>query len=362
MVALRQAVKALTLLAAMGSTAAAQQAAPPTGAVLAGIVVDTAGKPVDGVEITVPDLRARTFTRVDGTYRFENVPPGTYQMRARKIGFGPLIRRYSVDSLGGFGRFTLTPFVQGLPPMISVAGRRGLSGNVTDLGFTPVPGATVRALGIRATTKTDSRGDFFLPMEAGRYMVSIAKDSFDTKLVSVLIPPDSGRHVDARLVPGGKVRKEHYWNIEDLRQRQAWGRPQDRVLLTHEDLVDKNIVWIYDAVASSASRFQFTEAISKDCMVVVNGGPEIANLSTLTIDEIESVELYPALNFKTGRDSKDAMPTVAAASPQGKAPWGGPSKNASRAQGGKFVWMDNTRIAAFENRTRNCPGIYVWLR
>ena len=361
MVALKKFVQAFALLGATSLAAAAQQARPGS-AVLAGIVVDTAGKPIDGAEITVPDLRARTFTRDDGTYRFENVPPGTYQMRARKIGFGPSVRRYSVDSIGGFGRFTLTPFVQGLPPMISVAGRRGLSGNVTDLGFTPIPGATVRALGIRATTKTDARGDFFLPMESGRYMVSIAKDSFDTKLVSVLIPADSGRHVDARLVPGGQVSKEHYWNIDDLRQRQAWGRPQDRLLLTHEDLVDRKIVWIYDAVAGSAPRFNFTEAISKDCMVVVNGGPEIANLSTLTIDEIESVEIYPALSFKTGRDNTDAMPTVAAASPQGKAPWGGPSKNAPRAQGGKFVWMDNTRFAAFENRTRNCPGIYVWLR
>lgn len=353
--ALRGSVKAFALATALASVVGGQQPGRAATAVLAGIVVDTAGHPIDAVEITIPDLRARAFTRSDGTYRFESVPAGTYQMRARKIGFGPQVRRYSVDSTGGFGRFTLTPLVQGLPAMVSTAGRRGLSGSVSDLAMNPVSNATVRALGVRATTKTDASGDFFLPIDAGRYMVSIAGESFDTKLVSVFIPPDSGRHIVARLTPGGEVKKEHYWNIEDLRERQAWGKPQDRVLFTHEDLVRMNIVWVYDAVAGSAPRFRFTEAISPDCMVVVGGGPEIAKLSTLTVDEVESVEVYQGL-----RSSYN--PTVSAAAPQSKVPPPDILKNAPRVTGGQFIKLDNTRFAAFENRTRVCPGVYVWMR
>jgi hypothetical protein len=345
------------LLASLAIAVGAQDSssAKPGARILSGIVVDTAGNPIQDAEVTVPAIRARVFTHSGGIFRIDSVPIGTFQMRARKIGFAAQVRRFEIDSIGGFARFSLTPLVQGLPPMVSTAGRRGLSGTVLDQAMHAVPGASVRALGVRANARTDAEGKFFLPVESGRYMVSIAKDSFTTKLISVFIPPDSGRHVDATLTAGGRIKKEHYWNIEDLRERQAWRGPRDRILFTHEDLARMNIEWIYDAVAGVGPRLEFTEPISRDCMVVVDGGPEIANLATLTIDEVESVEVYRKL---TGSSS----PTVDIAAPQSKLPPPEILKNAPKVTGGQFIKMDNTRFAAFENRTRVCPGIYVWFR
>jgi hypothetical protein len=325
----------------------------PGPRVLAGFVVDTAGNGIEGAEVTVPELRRRMFTRRDGSFRFDSVRKGKFEMRARKIGYAAQVREFEVDSIGGYAHFALLPIVTGLQPMVSTATRRGLSGNVSDMAMQGVPDATVKVLGSGLTTTTDIRGDFFLPAETGRYMVSIAKDSFATKLVSIAIPKDSGRHVNAWLMAGGKIEKEHFWNIDDLRERQAWVKPQEKVLFTREDLIRMKIEWIGDAVLTTAPKFQSRLPYSSDCWAVINGGPEAAPMSVLTIDDVESVEVYRGLK---------GNPTAAAAAPQGTAPWGGPTANAPRAKGGNFVWIDNARIAAFENRTRTCPGIYVWLR
>jgi hypothetical protein len=318
----------------------------PGPRLLVGIVVDTAGKPIQGAEVIVHQLRRRLYTRADGTFRLDSIPLGKYEMRARKIGFAAQVREFVVDSTGGVAQFALVPIIQALPAMLSSANRKGISGYVADLSYDAIPKATVRVLGAGLSTETDSAGNFFLPAETGRYMVSIAKDSFTTRLVAVTVPKDSGRHVNAWLMPGTKVPKDEFWNVEDLRERQAWVRSEDRVLYTREDLVRINVEWIYDAVAMTNTKFRFTERFSRDCMVVVNGGPDIADLSKLTIDDVESIEVYRS--FPTS-------PTSSAVNARG------PLNSSIKAE---FLTLaqSNTRFARFENQTRVCPGVYVWLR
>ena len=316
----------------------------PGPRLLVGIVVDTAGNPISGAEVIVPGLVRRIFTRMDGTFRLDSIRNGEHTMRARKLGYAPQVRKVKVDSAGGVIGFALIPIVTALPSMVTSATRRGLSGYVGDLEMNAVEGAIVRVLGVGLSTRTDVAGNFFLPAGTGRFMVSITKDSFLTKLVSVSIPDDSGRHVNAWLMPG-KIPKDEYWNVDDLRERQAWVRPKDRVLYTREDLARMKIEWVYDAVAREAPRFQFSEQFSRDCMVVADGGPEIVNLASLTVDDVESVEIY--------RTYPGALQTVAAAAPQAKS---------STVKGGNFVWFNNSRRAVIENGARICPAVYVWLR
>ena len=317
----------------------------PGPRLLVGIVVDTAGHPIGGAEVIVPGLVRRIFTRADGTFRLDSIRNGEHTMRARKIGYAQQIRKVKVDSAGGVIGFALVPIVEALPPMITSAMRRGLSGNVSDLDMKPVEGATVYVLGAGLAATTDVAGNFFVPAQTGRYVVSIAKDSFTTKLVSVTIPADSGRHVNAWLMPGGPVDKEHFWNIADLRDRQAWIRPAEKVLYTREDLMKLDIVWAWDAVMMSGPKFGFREIIDRDCMVVSNGGPEIVNLAHLTIDDIESIEIYR--NYP-----KDLQTTQATAS----------RSKYSKVKGPQFVWANLARRAIIENGARVCPGVYVWLR
>lgn len=320
----------------------------PGPKILAGFVVDTAGNPIVGAEVIVPGLRRRVFTRADGSFRLDSTPIGKFEMRARKIGFAAQVRTFEVDSAGGVGQFSLLPIVPNLPAMLTSANRKGLSGNVADLEYNPVPRAVVHVLGMGLSTNTDSIGDFYLPAEPGKYMVSIAKDSFTTKLIGVVVPKDSGRHVNAWLMPSiGMIPKEEFWNVEDFRERAAWSKPQRRVLFTHEDLVRMKIEWGYDAIAATSSTFKQMEPYGKDCMVVINGGPGIANIANITVDDIETIEVYAS--YSAGTPTHDALDMHGALNNHIV------SAYITQAQ-------SNVRLAAFENRTRNCPGAYVWLR
>jgi hypothetical protein len=313
---------------------------------LVGLVVDTGGVPIPDAEVTIPGLARRLFTRGDGTFRFDSIPKGKYSMRARKLGFAPQVRVYEVDSTGGVATFALLPIVRELPSMLTTAGKRGISGHVEDMNYASLPGATVKLLGQGMTTTTDQGGDFFFPAEPGRYMLSIARDSFTTKLVGVTVPKDSGRHVNAWLMASfGRLPKEQFWNVADLGERQAWVRPQDKVLFTREDLARLKIEWIYDAVATTTTKFRQTEPYSRDCMVVVNGGPDIVDLSTLTIDDVETVEVYAGY--------AGSAPSVSAINAKGEL---------NKKIVNPFIWLSNARFAVIENQTRHCPGVNVWLR
>ena len=316
---------------------------------ITGIVVDTAGNVIAGAEVTIPGLERRLFSRADGTFRFDDVRPGTHSMRARKLGFAPQIRELEVDSAGGVAQFQLLPLVTALPAMVSSANKRGLSGSVADMNLKAISQASVRLLGAGLETQTDADGNFFLPAKPGRYMVSIEREGFRTKLAGVTVPNDSGRHMFAWLMPSmGPLPRDQFWIVDDLRERQAWVLPKDRVLYTREDLARMNIEWIYDAVAMNWSKFPRKEgAYSRDCRVVVNGGPDIASLATLTIDDVETVEIYNSF----GRGSA----TVTAAASRGRG---------RSVRGGTFLTTGAklTRDAVNENRTRVCPAVYVWLR
>lgn len=312
---------------------------------IVGIVVDTAGVPIGGAEVTIPGIPKRLYSQGDGTFRFDGIPKGEYSMRARKLGYAPQVRKFEVDSLGAVATFALLPITRELPPMLTTAGQKGISGHVEDINYASLPGATVKVLGQGLTAKTDQGGDFFLPAEPGRYMLSIERDSFATKLVGVVVPKDSGRYINAWLMGTGRVvAKEHHWNIPELGERQGWMRPKERVLFTREDLERLKIEWIADAVATTEQKFNQKEPYSRDCMVLVNGGPSFADLSTLTIDDVESVEVYAGYISSA---------TVLAASARG--PLGKKISN-------NFNWLSNARHAQMENMTRHCAGVYVWLR
>jgi hypothetical protein len=318
----------------------------PGANAVAGIVVDTLGNPIGGAEVTIPDLARRLHTRPNGTFRFDSIPRGKYDMRARKIGFAAAMKRVQVDSSGGVGEFQLAPVTQALPPMISASSRIGVEGHVSDMNDHDVPGALVRVLGTGLDAITDSSGNFFVPAEGGRYILSIAKDSFLTRLVGVTIPRDSGRRVDAWIARGQLASFEKMWVVENLRERQAWTKEQDRFLFTREDLARLGIEWIYDAIALTEEKFQPPSPYSRDCRVVINGGPETVNLPTLTIEDVESVEVY--------RDYSSSLvrPTVAAVTPR-KSVF---NKGRGAAQ------VNDARRAIIQNGARNCPGVYVWLR
>ncbi|MNC94033.1 hypothetical protein D3C83_107920 [compost metagenome] len=86
------------------------------------------------------------------------------------------------------------------------------------------------------------------------------------------------------------------------------------------------------------------EPYSRDCMVVVNGGPAITNLSHLTVEEVESLEIYVNGGSQRGRVGTTAL---------GKR---------GRTVTTTAAMFSNRDRAAIENGARVCPIAYVWLR
>jgi hypothetical protein len=58
--------------------------------VLAGIVTDSAGAPIAGVEVSLTSAGVTRITDGKGTFRLPDLTPGTHQLVARKVGYGPL--------------------------------------------------------------------------------------------------------------------------------------------------------------------------------------------------------------------------------------------------------------------------------
>lgn len=314
--------------------------AMPGPRILTGVVRDTGGIEIDGVEIIIPGLRRHVYSNADGIFRFDDIPKGKHTIRARKFGYAPQIREFVVDTAGGLAEFELLPIPRALPPMVTSAERGGLSGVVGDTAFQTLPGAFVRLLGGSGMhTETDSLGTFFMPVEAGTYMVSISKPGFTDRVVGVTIPRDSGRRIQAWLQPQvGKIPVREFHNIDDLRFRLAWRSKTQSTLYTRADFERLEFRTVYDAVNSTHAKNLSTQ-YSYDCNAMVNGGPATTSIAWLSLDEVETLEIYPA--------GHQIRTTVARDRPNSQ------SRPSS---------LSNTNRANIQNSTRICPTIYVWLR
>jgi TonB-dependent SusC/RagA subfamily outer membrane receptor len=70
------------------------QDAPAARGRIAGAVADSAsGRPLGSVQIAVPGTRLGALTDSAGRYVLTNVPPGSYTVEARRVGFAPSTRR-----------------------------------------------------------------------------------------------------------------------------------------------------------------------------------------------------------------------------------------------------------------------------
>jgi hypothetical protein len=323
--------------------------------IMVGVVRDTAGVPIPGAEVIIPDLKLLLIANEEGLFRFEGVRHGKHAMRARKIGYAPQVREFALDSAGGVAEFALVPVTKALPPIVAWSDRPGITGLVGDTAFQPIAGAFVRLLGEGQHAETDSSGRFYFPAKGGTYQLSISKPGYDPKLVSVSYPADSGRRIttwlnDVTHAPDVFERQA----FDSLRFRRAWVKPQDGKVFSHEQLEDLGSPWIYDAVQTTGSKFNYRELFDRDCYAIVNGGRGIANLAYLTVDEVESIEIYGSRSAPTapsGRRSNVIAPTSMSGGTRGKI-----------AMPGSQASAPMTARAAMANSTRNCPTIYVWLR
>lgn len=318
----------------------------PGAKVLVGTVRDTFGIPVPGAEISIGTLRKRVFTRDDGTFRIEDMRGGKWPVRARKLGYAPLVREIRLESDGAIGDFELVPWPYRMPAVVTSAARGGLSGIIADTGYAGIPGVRVKVSGKWLIAETDSSGAFHIAAPPGHYMIAMTKEGFTDRVASVTIPDDSGKHMTAMLYPYIKPPVREFWNVKDLDERQMMRDKLKQPFLTHADIVEMGFVWIHDLVNA-----QGMDQYSSTCRVIVNGGPATAELATLTVDDVDAVEIYKASRF--GKPKSATRPVGLAR-----------KEIAGESDGDLLVKLNNTNEANFFNQapSMNCVTVYVWLR
>lgn len=90
-----QVVKALIALAVL--TVALNEIVFATGTLKGKAVDATSKEPLAGVVIRIDDTEFGAITKADGSFKIENIPAGTYTLRANLIGYKQLVRSITIE-------------------------------------------------------------------------------------------------------------------------------------------------------------------------------------------------------------------------------------------------------------------------
>src|SRR5258708_4062546 len=111
----------------LASCLLASNASAQGGSGINGKVADSTAGAMPGVTVTIssPALQVRTMTTVttgDGTYRFIQLPPGTYEVRYELAGFKPAVRSGVILTQDFIASINITLEIGALEESITVSG------------------------------------------------------------------------------------------------------------------------------------------------------------------------------------------------------------------------------------------------
>lgn len=314
---------AFTFSAATAATLRAQERDVLTtirDSVLSGIVLDSRGRPVESAQILIMELRRTYRTMPDGSFWFDSVPPGDYELRFRKLGFEAQTWTVTVRLGGTALVLEVRPTIQLLEPIIARAGRSGVGGVVMDTAKRLLRDVEIRLNGGHLT-RTDEQGRFFVGATPGRYLLHIRYKGHATQFMSVTVPRDSGVEIAAWLTPTtrGYAAREAFhldaFRTRMLTRNAAWSR-----IYTRNEINRLGFTRL-DQIATAGAGHSLSA-----CLATVEGQLRMPLWSLDAVD-IEFVEVYAK---KPPRPNRGNLSTGPLTDPAPK-------------------------IGA-------CPDVYVWLR
>jgi hypothetical protein len=287
-----------TMVLAMSSVAGAQQrvnvpAARPGS--ISGVVVDTLGRILDVADVVLTPSRRRVTAGSDGTFRFDSLKPGKYTVTARRVGYYPVSAAVTLGDSGKAIALGMAPISRTLPPVITSAARGGISGVIARTGAgsdtsNVLAGAKIQVAGSSRRAVSDSTGSFYISVPPGRHMVSIKREGYGSKMVSVNVPPDSGRRILVWMAPGNDPGANREANALDalnqrlMRRSAAWSTLMSREEIQKLDMPEAI------QVAQSGAGLPMLDT----CSAIIDGGPLRLPLWTLKAADIEMMEVYLA--------------------------------------------------------------------
>ena len=256
---------------------------------LVGVVRDPRGAPLEGAEVTLTEDGRRVVTSANGSFRFDSLEAKKYRIFVRRLGFYSVIDEIKVEGARKTIVVEMRVLPQRLPAIVTRVSRGGVSGVVHDTAGNPIAGAVVAAINSGRETRTDASGAFYLEIKPGRYPLRVGRDGFATRMVSVYVARDSGRHVDIALArrDGASAAREAV-AYHDLQQRMLRLKINELSLTTREDLDRVKPKDMMQIAAHSAVR-----PVLDTCAVRVNGDvARVRQLWELDPAEIEFFEVY----------------------------------------------------------------------
>ncbi len=262
---------------------------------LSGVVTDAGGERLSDVDVFVAQLKKKARTGDDGTFRFDDVRPGAYDVGARRRDFAVSPRSVRVGADGGSVYLQMVRVAHSMLSVQSTTAQRGLSGVIGDTSFQAIAGARIHVVGSDARAQTSHDGTFLLPLQPGRYLVEVAYPSFAQQLIGVTVPVDSGRRLNVWLSPHqGPADSLNSEPLVALSARLITAHPKRSHFFTNEDLVRQGIVEL--------EHLPLTVPIAQrgDCRAVINGGPGMRPLWQLREADVAFVEMYSDADGPTG--------------------------------------------------------------
>lgn len=154
---------------------------------LVGIVVDSAGAPIAGAEVSLPTLGWITRSRANGAFRFDSIKVKSVEVRVRALGWIAPNESVGIGTGGGSVVIRMTRITQLMPDVVTKAVRGGLRGVVVDSALRPISNVKVQAIGGQSDTVTDANGAYFFPLKAGHYMLRLDRDGYERQMVGATV-------------------------------------------------------------------------------------------------------------------------------------------------------------------------------
>ena len=329
-------------LPAQGNPPARPTLAPAT---LAGVIKDSLDKPIADAEVFLRDVGRGTRTNARGEFTLGDVPPETYEVWFRRLGYESA--QYTWSARAGERtevKVMLHLLPRSLDPVVvrakeekTIQGRSSLLGVVVDSLGHPVEEAEVQLVGADRTAVTLANGGFlFRSLPVGPYVVRVRKLGYAPNVLHFELQDGEEREVMVRIrglaqsldaviinERSGFGNDQAAW--DELDRRRRWHTSKEIVLGRDElrryysyplDMATQfmrggvvapptrsvtDALGALNGVASSPAKTAARErremqmgAPEGDACILLNGSMAVRRpLSSFTVNELDLLEIYP---------------------------------------------------------------------